>query len=94
MKTPVEKKSSFGSKLAGFFKKEDKSPFKAKLSQMNASNNYIMNREVEVGKQQIVEDYKNHLKKSKGGAGTNPPREGSMLSASEDSTTAMRKSLA
>ena len=26
-----------------------------------------MNKEVETGKQQIVEDYKNHLKKAKGG---------------------------
>ena len=48
----VEKKESFGSKLKGLlFKKEDKNPFKAKLSQMNATNNYILNREVETGKQ-------------------------------------------
>ena len=46
----VEKKGSFSSKLKGLFKKEDKSPFKTKLSQMNASNNYILNREVETGK--------------------------------------------
>ena len=85
----VEKKGSFSSKLKGLFKKEDKSPFKTKLSQMNATNNYILNREVETGKQQIVEDYKNHLKKTKGGAGT---KEGSVLTASEESTTAMRKS--
>ena len=46
----VEKKGSFSSKLKGLFKKEDKSPFKTKLSQMNATNNYILNREVETGK--------------------------------------------
>lgn len=50
MKT-VEKKESFSSKLRGLFKKEDKSrPFKTKLSQMNATNNFILNREVETGK--------------------------------------------
>ena len=46
----VEKKGSFSSKLKGLFMKEDKSPFKTKLSQMNATNNYILNREVETGK--------------------------------------------
>ena len=46
----MEKKGSFSSKLKGLFKKEDKSPFKTKLSQMNATNNYILNREVETGK--------------------------------------------
>jgi hypothetical protein len=57
---------------------------------MNASNNSKLNREIETGKQQIVEEYKNHLKKAKGGPGG---REGSMVTASEESTTAMRKSL-
>jgi len=57
---------------------------------MNASNNSKLNREIETGKQQIVEEYKNHLKKAKGPGGG---REGSMLSASEESATAMRKSL-
>jgi hypothetical protein len=50
MRSVEKKKGSFSSKLKGLFKKEDKSPFKTKLSQMNASNNYILNREVETGK--------------------------------------------
>ena len=56
---------------------------------MNASNNQIMNKEMESGKQQIVQDYKNHLKKAKGGN----QREGSLLTQSEDSSIANRKSL-
>lgn len=49
------KKKSFGSKLVGLFKKDPaKDPFKSKLSQINATNNQKINKDVDSGKQQIV----------------------------------------
>jgi hypothetical protein len=38
---------------------------KSKLAQLNAQNNLKLNREADMAKQQIVEDYKNHLQKAK-----------------------------
>ena len=57
MQSPLKK--SFGN----FFGNDKK--LKQKLITMNSSNNMILNKEVETGKQKLLEDYKNHLKKNK-----------------------------
>ena len=66
MKTSMQSpnKKSFGS---GFLSNNKK--LKQKLITLNSSNNLILNKEVESEKQRLLEDYKNHLKKNKGGTG-------------------------